>query len=89
MAAGHILLMVVFPRTGTAPSNRSESRAGSGGFFEEMEMNLANLLTLQALNVTLVVRQAQRELNAAIVLAEIALREQAQKNRPARERRAA
>jgi hypothetical protein len=49
------------------------------------------LLTLQALNVALTARQAQRELNAAVLMAEIALREQAQaqKNRPARERRAA
>jgi hypothetical protein len=54
-----------------------------------MEMNLANLLTLQALDVALAARQAKRELEAAIVLAETALREQAQKNRPARERRAA
>ena len=52
-------------------------------------MTLVNLLTLQALNVALAVRQAQRELNAAIAMAEITLREQAQKNRPARERRTA
>ena len=52
-------------------------------------MTLVNLLTLQALNVALAIRKAQRELNAAIVMAEIALREQAQKNRPARERRTA
>lgn len=51
-------------------------------------MTIVNLLTLQALNVALTARQAQRELNAAIVLAEIALREQAQKNRPALPRRA-
>ncbi len=52
-------------------------------------MTIINLLTLQALNVALVARQAQRELNAAIVLAEIRLREQAQKNRPTSKRRAA
>jgi hypothetical protein len=52
-------------------------------------MSLVNLLTLQALNVALTAQQAKRELDEAIVMAEIRLREQAQKNRPARERRAA
>jgi len=52
-------------------------------------MTLVNLLTLQALYVALAIRQAQREFEAALFMAETALREQAQKNRPARERRAA
>jgi hypothetical protein len=51
-------------------------------------VNLADLLTVEALLVALAARQAHRELNAAIVVAEIALREQAQKNRPERQRRA-
>ena len=52
-------------------------------------MTLPNLLTVEAVQVALTARQAKLELEAAIVLAETALREQAQKNRPARERRAA
>ena len=52
-------------------------------------MNISNLLTVEAVKVAITARQAKRELEAAIVLAETALREQAQKNRPARERRAA
>jgi hypothetical protein len=52
-------------------------------------MALNDLLTLESLLLALTARQVLRELNAAVLMAEIALREQAQKNRPARERRAA
>jgi len=52
-------------------------------------MNLQNLLTVEALQVALAARQARREFDAAIRMAEIVLRERAQKSRPARERRAA
>jgi hypothetical protein len=51
-------------------------------------MNLANLMTCESIQVALAARQAHRELNAAIVVAEIALLAQAQKNRPERQRRA-
>jgi len=85
---GLILLMVVFPRTGTSiQSVRIPSRLR--GLFQEKSMNISNLLTVDAVQVAITARQAKRELEAAIVLAETALREQAQKNRPARERRAA
>jgi len=46
-------------------------------------MNLKNFLTVEAIQVALAARQAQREFDAAIVVAEIALRERAQKNRQA------
>jgi len=59
------------------------------GLFQEKEMNISNLLTVEAVQVTLAARQAQREFDAAIVVAEIALRERAQKNRPARQHRTA
>lgn len=52
-------------------------------------MNISNLLTVEAVQVALTARQAQRELNAAIVVAEIALRERAQKSRPVRQHRTA
>jgi hypothetical protein len=52
-------------------------------------MNLQNLFTFEALQVALAARQAMKELNAAIVVAEIALREQAQKSRPVRQHRTA
>ena len=52
-------------------------------------MNILDVLTIEDLQVALTARQVLRELNAAVLMAEIALREQAQKNRPARERRAA
>ena len=52
-------------------------------------MNIQNLITIEALQVALAARQVKRELDAAIVMAEISLREQAQKNRPAHERRTA
>jgi len=46
-------------------------------------MNISNLLTVEAIQVALTARQVKRELEAAIVLAETALRKQAQKNRQA------
>jgi len=52
-------------------------------------MTLANLMTVEAIQVALAARQARREFDAAILMAEMVLREQATKNRPARERRAA
>jgi hypothetical protein len=52
-------------------------------------MNISNLLTVEAVQVALTARQAKRELDAAIVVAEIALREQAQKSRPVRQHRTA
>jgi hypothetical protein len=52
-------------------------------------MTLQNLLTLEAIQVALAARQAQRELEAALLMAEIVLRESAQKSRPARKHRTA
>ena len=52
-------------------------------------MELNDLLTLESLLLAITARQAQRELNTAVLMAEIGLREQAQKSRPARERRTA
>ena len=49
-------------------------------------MNLQNLLTVEAIKVALAARQARRELEAAVLMAEIGLRERAQKNRQARQR---
>jgi hypothetical protein len=46
-------------------------------------MAINDLLTLESLLRALNTRQAQRELNAAVLMAETALREQAQKNRQA------
>jgi hypothetical protein len=46
-------------------------------------MALNDLLTLESLLLALTARQVLRELNAAVLMAEVALREQAQKNRQA------
>lgn len=87
MATGQIILLVVSPGPARLLTDRSESIQPIRGLFEESEMNLQNLLTLQALTVALVARQAQRDLEAAVFMAEIDLLEQAQKNRPTREDR--
>ena len=52
-------------------------------------MTIKNLLTFEALQVALAARQALIEIEAAVLMAEIVLREQAQKSRSTSERRAA
>jgi hypothetical protein len=52
-------------------------------------MLVRNVLTVEALLVAIAAKQAKMELDAAILVAEIALRDSAQKSRPARERRTA
>ena len=85
MVTGHYLFWWFPPdRHRSIQSVRIPSRLR--GLFQEKAMNISNLLTVEAVQVALTARQAQREFDAAIVVAEIALREQAQKNRQARQR---
>jgi hypothetical protein len=68
--------LVVFPRIGTdQPIVRIQSR--SGGFLKENEMALNDVLTLEALLLALIVRQARNELESTIAQAEQRLREMA------------